>query len=1162
MNKIVLTNAGIAELINAEQTGTTPVVLTQVGLGTGQYTADATRTALAAEIKRLSTISGGAVGDNVIHLFVTDASSDAYTAYEVGIYTASGTLFGVVSSSTEPIVEKAAGSTALLAIDFVLTNADPASVTVGDTNFVLPPATTEMQGIVELATAAEVQAGTDTYRAVTPYALAQRTANTTRKGLMRFATVAESETGTNTDSAVTPAGLMAVADKYLPLAGGTMTGQIKSTYASVPISFTNVGSANYRDVEAKRSDTNKRIGALRFNTTSTTNSVSIGASDAMDNAPSGVTVTRTLGDGTTAGTVTITVSTTPATTAKDKQIATTEYVKNCLPKSIGSATKLTYTNGDGVLTASNSTVGATNKPVFLNSGSITAISDTIGSTTKPVYINGGALTATNATVGSATKPMYLNAGVMTECSSSLTDYLPLAGGTMSGQIKTSYTDALVKTNDTGHLTIIGGSAYSNGASILLRGKSESTSAGGWQIRAKDASDESNLIGTPAGELRWNSALYIRNNNISRNGTANWFRLNGGQTDYTDGASLILYGKTHSTSPGEFGISAFNGTNRINLVGRPDGTLKWNTANILTAANYNSYALPLAGGTMTGAISRKGNVIRNTGTTGQIQICGGDTSTTGARLELFGEDDSTYPSAFLLMVRSAKNNIIISLLGKPDGTLTWGGNNVVRANASGVGSADVPVYINSSGVATSTGKSFANYLPLTAGSDNKVTGQLWLTNTVLGIPKDNQTDDANDWVSGNGKRTYYTTTTGATANISNLPEQLAMILESYVTRNLSATDRQMIQFCYTNKKIWVRAGNGSSNGNSWGDWYQVLTTGGNSFGNAEMVGALKFKTDSSVASASIVGDTTNHNLVLTAHGTTSNGPSIVLWGTDAPDSNSQGCFNISAYKNSRVALIGYPSTKILQWAGYNVITEGKQTELVKGTNPSATTWCMSIKTFDSIGTAEKNRLHEIRSSIDTNGASHLQLLAYDYTSNATASAILEIVKEKGGNGYASAPTPSTGDNSTKIATTAFVRAQVPASLGGGTKLLSTNANGVVTESTSSVGSASQSVYLDTGEVKACTMAAYNTAGFLRQTEQSLNTDGNGYVVLNAGLKLQWGTLSVDSNVTFSKPFTKVPVVTLAHNGGDYSKKIDSVTTTGFRVYGREQSAAVWWFAIGR
>lgn len=37
-SRIFVTNAGIQEVINAEQNGTAPVVLTQVGLGTGQYT--------------------------------------------------------------------------------------------------------------------------------------------------------------------------------------------------------------------------------------------------------------------------------------------------------------------------------------------------------------------------------------------------------------------------------------------------------------------------------------------------------------------------------------------------------------------------------------------------------------------------------------------------------------------------------------------------------------------------------------------------------------------------------------------------------------------------------------------------------------------------------------------------------------------------------------------------------------------------------------------------------------------------------------------------------------------------------------------------------------------------------------------------------------------
>lgn len=205
---IIITDAGLNEVINAEQTGTAPVVLTQVGLGTGQYTPAADQTALRAEFKRLNTVAGGSIGDNAIHLTAQDAGSDAYTVNEIGIYTASGTLFAVFSQPV-PILQKAAASHALLAMDIVLTNVDPDSVTVGDTNFQLNGATTTRQGIVELATDAEVIAGADAFRVVTPASMGARTATTARKGLVELATNAESIAGTDGERAVTPAAMTA-----------------------------------------------------------------------------------------------------------------------------------------------------------------------------------------------------------------------------------------------------------------------------------------------------------------------------------------------------------------------------------------------------------------------------------------------------------------------------------------------------------------------------------------------------------------------------------------------------------------------------------------------------------------------------------------------------------------------------------------------------------------------------------------------------------------------------------------------------------------------------------------------------------------------------------------------------------------------------------------
>ena len=65
-------------------------------------------------------------------------------------------------------------------------------------------ATTAAQGIVQLATDAETQAGTDTNKAITPAALSARTATEIRKGISAVATDAELVTGASDDKFVTP----------------------------------------------------------------------------------------------------------------------------------------------------------------------------------------------------------------------------------------------------------------------------------------------------------------------------------------------------------------------------------------------------------------------------------------------------------------------------------------------------------------------------------------------------------------------------------------------------------------------------------------------------------------------------------------------------------------------------------------------------------------------------------------------------------------------------------------------------------------------------------------------------------------------------------------------------------------------------------------------
>ena len=164
--EITITDAGRAEIVNADNTGTGPVEITEIGLGTGQYTPDPTQTALVSEVKRISTISGLVLSPALIHVIGRDDTTDAYSVSEFGLYTESGTLFAVYSQGT-PYAEKVSGSSFLIAVDIAITTLDATSITFGDTTFVNPPATLTQQGIaflgmdnrIILSAAADLQSG-------------------------------------------------------------------------------------------------------------------------------------------------------------------------------------------------------------------------------------------------------------------------------------------------------------------------------------------------------------------------------------------------------------------------------------------------------------------------------------------------------------------------------------------------------------------------------------------------------------------------------------------------------------------------------------------------------------------------------------------------------------------------------------------------------------------------------------------------------------------------------------------------------------------------------------------------------------------------------------------------------------------------------------------
>lgn len=207
---IVLTNAGLQKIINAEQTGTAPVVISQIAFGSGQYTANASQIALQNEIKRLPVISGGTDNNHSIHVAAQDTSSDAYSVYEFGLFLSDGTLFAIYSQTGTPILQKSISSVAQFECGIILQGVNVQSVSFGDVSFSYPYATEENAGIAEIATTAEAQAGTDNTRIITPAALQTVTATTERKGVIEISTTAEAQAGTDNTRALTPAALQAV----------------------------------------------------------------------------------------------------------------------------------------------------------------------------------------------------------------------------------------------------------------------------------------------------------------------------------------------------------------------------------------------------------------------------------------------------------------------------------------------------------------------------------------------------------------------------------------------------------------------------------------------------------------------------------------------------------------------------------------------------------------------------------------------------------------------------------------------------------------------------------------------------------------------------------------------------------------------------------------
>ncbi len=183
--QLVITNAGRAAVIDQAKGGFRAVRIAAVGVSPTAITAAPAATALADEVKRITTIAGEATATDVTHLTVTDESGDSYTVRSFALYLSDGTLFALYGQA-DAIVQKSAQALLLLAIDVTLSSTPAAQLTFGNANFTNPAATTERAGVVELATSAETEDLADQRRAVTPGGLASTLARYAKLAGARF----------------------------------------------------------------------------------------------------------------------------------------------------------------------------------------------------------------------------------------------------------------------------------------------------------------------------------------------------------------------------------------------------------------------------------------------------------------------------------------------------------------------------------------------------------------------------------------------------------------------------------------------------------------------------------------------------------------------------------------------------------------------------------------------------------------------------------------------------------------------------------------------------------------------------------------------------------------------------------------------------------------
>lgn len=166
--QMLITDAGLEAIINAQEGGTDAILIESIGLTDTPFVMAPTLTALPGQFRVINTVSGQAVAENIIHVVAYDPAAITYDVTGFGLFDGDGTLIAVFSSATGPILSKAELATSLFAMDIVLSADVAAVIEFGDALFLNPPATETVAGVAKLATDALADEGEDDTTIMTP----------------------------------------------------------------------------------------------------------------------------------------------------------------------------------------------------------------------------------------------------------------------------------------------------------------------------------------------------------------------------------------------------------------------------------------------------------------------------------------------------------------------------------------------------------------------------------------------------------------------------------------------------------------------------------------------------------------------------------------------------------------------------------------------------------------------------------------------------------------------------------------------------------------------------------------------------------------------------------------------------------------------------------